>query len=70
MWAASCRQRVRGGAGELGACVRPSAAWHQPSCCTHAAAPGPAVPQVGPKLPPVELNDDGSLKYESVMKVG
>lgn len=27
-------------------------------------------PQVGPKMPPVELNDDGSLKYDSVMKVG
>jgi formate C-acetyltransferase len=24
--------------------------------------------QVGPKMPPVELNDDGSLKYDSLMK--
>ena len=33
-----------------------------------APAPGPPLPpQVGPKQPPVELNPDGSLNFESVM---
>ncbi len=46
----------------------PSSCRLHSNCSSSPAAPLPN--QVGPKLPPVELNDDGSLKYDSVMKVG
>lgn len=37
------------------------------ACPTHLTRPPWPPPQVGPKLPPVALNDDGSINYESLM---
>ena len=62
-WGGCARRRRR-----LPAARLPGPAWRWLAPDPAPVPPPCLPPQVGPKLPPVELNPDGSLNYESVSR--